>query len=253
MGYIMNEDLTEIIKKIKDSLKLNKYETNAYITLIKLGKAKPVDIAKNSNIPVQRIYDILKNLQKKGLITAVGENYFEIVDPASSFQIIAQNIIVDASIKARELESLGKALSNITKTKVFDEVKIIYGVKETIGNTITIVKNCNENLFFMVYKVLDKLVDLWPLLYEIISTTKSGATLLIPYDTKIEQKYIEESEKHGFRIMKSQTVFMDLFVGCNTVIIGLPSPTYEVVSIIVNNEDFSKALKSRIQEIISKI
>ncbi|WP_292321098.1 TrmB family transcriptional regulator [Caldisphaera sp.] len=249
----MNEDLTEIVKKVKEVLKLNKYETSAYVTLIKLGKSKPVDIAKNSNIPVQRVYDVLKNLQKKGLITAKEENFYEVVDPSSSLQAIAQNMIVDANIRARELESLGKALSNITKTKVFDEVKIIYGVKETIGNTIAIVRKCDEKPFFMVYKVLDKLVDLWPLLYEIISTTRSGATLLIPYDTKIEQKYIEESEKHGFKIVKSKAVFMDLFVGCNTVIIGLPSPTYEVISIIINNEDFSNALKNRIQEIMSKI
>ncbi|AFZ70127.1 putative transcriptional regulator [Caldisphaera lagunensis DSM 15908] len=248
----MGEDLEKIKNKIKETLKLNKYETNAYFTLLKLGKSRPTDIAKNSNIPIQRIYDVLKSLEKKGLITTKDQIYYEILEPSLSFQTIAQNLIADANIKAREIENIGQFLSGITTIKTIDEIKIIYGVKETIGNTITYVKNCNEKPYFMVYKVLDKLLDLWPLLYEIISTTKNGAYLLLPYDAKIGEKYIEESKKHNFEIIKSRAVFMDLYVGCKTVIIGLPSKIYEVISIVINNEEFSNALKERMREIINK-
>ncbi len=46
---------------------LNKYEAQAYIALLKKNKATATEVAQRAGIPKQRIYDVLDNLQLKGL------------------------------------------------------------------------------------------------------------------------------------------------------------------------------------------
>mgnify|MGYP003336008963 CR=1 FL=1 len=46
---------------------LNKYEALAYLALLEENKATAMDIAHHSGVPRQRIYDVLDNLQTKGL------------------------------------------------------------------------------------------------------------------------------------------------------------------------------------------
>ncbi len=46
---------------------LNKYEALAYLALLEENNAAAIDIASHSGVPKQRIYDVLDNLQNKGL------------------------------------------------------------------------------------------------------------------------------------------------------------------------------------------
>jgi sugar-specific transcriptional regulator TrmB len=46
---------------------LNKYEALAYLALLEENNAAAIDIANRSGVPKQRIYDVLDNLQTKGL------------------------------------------------------------------------------------------------------------------------------------------------------------------------------------------
>ena len=46
---------------------LNKYEALAYLALLEKNNVAALDIAGRSGIPKQRIYDVLDNLQTKGL------------------------------------------------------------------------------------------------------------------------------------------------------------------------------------------
>ncbi|RLF87727.1 TrmB family transcriptional regulator, partial [Thermococci archaeon] len=50
----------EIIKMLQ-KLGLTKYESLAYITLLKLGTSKATDLTKESGIPHTRIYDVLSS------------------------------------------------------------------------------------------------------------------------------------------------------------------------------------------------
>ncbi len=46
---------------------LNRYEALAYLALLEENKATAIDVAHRSGVPKQRIYDVLDNLQAKGL------------------------------------------------------------------------------------------------------------------------------------------------------------------------------------------
>ena len=57
----------EVVKLLKE-FGLNSYEAKAYVALLKLGRAPATEVAKESGIPPQRVYDSLKSLEEKGFI-----------------------------------------------------------------------------------------------------------------------------------------------------------------------------------------
>ena len=57
----------EVIKLLKE-YNLNTYEAKAYYTLLLLGEASATRVARESQIPQQRIYDALRSLEKKGFL-----------------------------------------------------------------------------------------------------------------------------------------------------------------------------------------
>jgi len=72
----------EIIEKLK-LLGLRDYEARIYATLVVLGPSKASEIAKESEVPRPRVYDVLKELHKKGFVDISEGNptYFRAVEP----------------------------------------------------------------------------------------------------------------------------------------------------------------------------
>jgi len=59
----------ELINKIKGLLKLNQYEARVLLALCLEGGPRTVrEISKRSDVPVQRVYDVLESLKSKGLV-----------------------------------------------------------------------------------------------------------------------------------------------------------------------------------------
>ncbi len=105
-------------------LGLNKYEFQAYQSLIKLGKSSAPQISKVSNVPYGRIYDILSSLESKGYIkTITGKTkQFIASDPIEIIKLIRN--------KKKELENLevefGK-LEQIYDTREEEPVIVVKG------------------------------------------------------------------------------------------------------------------------------
>ena len=57
----------EIISKLK-KFKLSETEAKVYLFLIRAGKSTARDICNSLFIPDSKVYDVLKNLQRKGFI-----------------------------------------------------------------------------------------------------------------------------------------------------------------------------------------
>ncbi len=60
-------EVKEAVKLLKE-FGLNSYEAKAYVALLKLGRAPATEVAKESGIPPQRVYDSLRSLEEKGFI-----------------------------------------------------------------------------------------------------------------------------------------------------------------------------------------
>lgn len=62
------ESTREIILKYLEFIGIKGYEAKAYLTLLKLGEETAPKLATRAGIPLPRIYDVLENLSRKGLV-----------------------------------------------------------------------------------------------------------------------------------------------------------------------------------------
>ncbi|NJE45969.1 TrmB family transcriptional regulator [Thermococcus sp. GR7] len=96
----------EIIEKLQ-KLGLTKYESLAYITLLKLGPSKATDITKESGIPHTRVYDVLSSLHRKGFVDVMhgAPRLYKPVNPEVVLEKIKEEFIEDLeNLKAAFLE-----------------------------------------------------------------------------------------------------------------------------------------------------
>ena len=86
----------EIIEKLQ-RLGLTKYESLAYITLLKLGPSKATDITKESGIPHTRVYDVLSSLHRKGFVDVMQgtPRLYKPVNPEVVLEKIKEEIVQD--------------------------------------------------------------------------------------------------------------------------------------------------------------
>ncbi|HLE05955.1 MAG TPA: helix-turn-helix domain-containing protein, partial [Candidatus Nanoarchaeia archaeon] len=97
-------------------LGLNKYESDAYVALVKLGSASAFNISKASSVPFGRIYDSLNVLEIKGLVEVVPTKpkKYKAVDPTS-----ALNTLVDEGFN--ELTKIRADIKNSVASLVKNE------------------------------------------------------------------------------------------------------------------------------------
>ncbi|MCF7866811.1 helix-turn-helix domain-containing protein [Candidatus Woesearchaeota archaeon] len=95
---------------------LNKYESTAYQSLVKLGTTTASRISKDSGVPHSRIYDVLDSLEHKGLVKVFPDKTkrFTATNPENLIKLIEE--------KKKKIE--------ITEKKLV-ELKQIYEEKET--------------------------------------------------------------------------------------------------------------------------
>ncbi|MDH5793079.1 MAG: hypothetical protein OEZ18_00760 [Candidatus Bathyarchaeota archaeon] len=62
------EELWKIAEILNKQLGLSPYESRAYVSLIIYGPMSPSELARKSDIPRPRTYDVLRNLMEKGML-----------------------------------------------------------------------------------------------------------------------------------------------------------------------------------------
>ena len=102
----------EYIKKLVE-LGLLPRETRIYLALLNKKNFTATEIAKVSDIPRQKIYEILDNLIKKGIcVEKVGKvKRYKAVEPELVFQGLIEKYKSDFAIKLKEKEKLTNELS----------------------------------------------------------------------------------------------------------------------------------------------
>ncbi len=114
-------------------LGLNKYESDCYETLVKLGKATAYKISESSGVPYGRIYDVLNSLVSKNLIKIIPEKIKKFV-PATP-DVLLESL----KKKEKELQEIKKEL---------EKAKKIYS--ETLTEPVEIVKG--QRNFYKIIK-----------------------------------------------------------------------------------------------------
>ncbi len=132
-----------IWKKLK-SYGLNKYESCAYITLLKIGESTAAKISSESSVPHGKIYPTLESLKKKNFIKITQKN-------PKRFISIKPEIVLGKKLQEKkekiislekETSNLFKVLSSLSSKKTIptEKIQIINGFKNYL-TTSTMLHN----------------------------------------------------------------------------------------------------------------
>ncbi|MDK2782612.1 MAG: HTH-type transcriptional regulator, sugar sensing transcriptional regulator [Thermococcaceae archaeon] len=142
------------LKALLKELGLNKYEVNAYLTLIKQGPLTAGDLASLSKVPQPRIYDVVRSLMSKGFVAITSERPKKIVplDPEKVFDEMEKGYLKKVELAKKELKAM------YTPHESRREV-IVVKSKTTLENYITeVIKNAQYHLSLAIpSQLLEKL------------------------------------------------------------------------------------------------
>lgn len=102
-----------MIEKLK-KLGLTSYESQAYISLLKLGDAEADEIALNAKIPMGRIYNVLSGLDEAHLVRAqdTRPRRYACVDPAAALTRLSTTKREELKQASQEIEAMADDLKN---------------------------------------------------------------------------------------------------------------------------------------------
>ncbi len=135
-------------------LGLTQYESQALIALTKLGTAEASRIAKVSNVPQSKIYEIMRQLERKGIITTEemkgSANYYRfLVEPSQAIIQLQENYTKPIRLASERAQSdLAKVYGTLgDETHLQHELWTIKGVVRII-KTIEEMMESAQSLVF---------------------------------------------------------------------------------------------------------
>ena len=137
----MRED--EIIDKLQ-KLGLTKYESVAYITLLKLGPSKATDITKESGIPHTRVYDVLSSLHRKGFVDVMhgSPRLYKPVNPEVVLEKVKEEFISDIE----ELKGAFLELYREVHGEELPEIWTIQGFDNTVERAEYVIRTAKHEV-----------------------------------------------------------------------------------------------------------
>jgi sugar-specific transcriptional regulator TrmB len=236
-----------LVDELRRLLGLSSYEARAYLAVLR-GTHRPRDIARESGVPLQRVYDVLARLEERGLVARTPDGFYA-VEPREAMRTAAERTIAEAKLRARDLERLAERLQAQTET-ARGYVRLAPGLAEAVAAALEALSRCRGGeVWVLAYKAAERAADLRPVLEEVLARLPRGARILVSTDARLEPEPVEEVKGRGFDVRRSPAVLMDMLAACDTTVIGLPSGDDDAVAVVVRNNVFAEGLRRRLRGI----
>lgn len=130
------------IGELTNKFGLSRYEKQAYLALLILGRSKSREVSKESKVSYGRIYEILEKLEQRGLVSIIPTEpkTFEAIEPRLAFKMILEQ-------KKQELKKLEGEIKDVKiplkklQRKEEDKTLILHGTQKYMG----VVMKMNED------------------------------------------------------------------------------------------------------------
>ncbi|MFH1587260.1 MAG: helix-turn-helix domain-containing protein [Candidatus Diapherotrites archaeon] len=130
--------MPEVNKPILKQMGLTENEIEVYLTLLRVGSSSVSSIAEHSRLYRPYVYDTLKKLQEKGLISSVGKEgkkFFRAAKPQKLMDFLKDKEAALESIMP-SLESLMKAPKEDTIVELYKGKGVVKTVQRDVLNTL---------------------------------------------------------------------------------------------------------------------
>ena len=233
--------------RLRRLLGLSGYEARVYLAVLG-GASRPRDIAEEAGVPPQRIYDVLRSLQRRGLVVQTGEGY-QATPPARVLAAEAERLIVEARLRADELRALARELERHAVSTAREHVAVEEGLSRALAAALAALQECSEKPWLLAYKTAEKAEELLPALSRLLEAlSRRGARVIIYTGATVPEHVLRTvASMPGVELRASDAVLLDIMVACNTVVIGVPGRGGNVVAVSIANREFADALKRRLK------
>lgn len=229
---------------------LSEKEALVYLTLLKLGTSTTTQIAVASNISRTTIYDIIKSLRDKGIISSSSQNKIMHIQAASPEKLIhlldeRQNAIKEILPVLKSMETKSPELP---KTELFvgkEGIKTAYQALLDNKTPLFAFSNTNAMLKLMPYyaprHIAERVKNKIPL--KVLSEDSPIARkILFSKDAQ------EHRETRVLNSLKKAAITIYITKG---LVATMSTSENEPLGILIHHEDFAKALQIVFDEIWS--
>jgi sugar-specific transcriptional regulator TrmB len=262
------QSFDEIESQLREVFKLSSYEVKSYLSLLKLGKQTPKELAKSASIPLPRIYDTLESLMSKGFALKQDE-YYSPIPPRTALHGRTIQFEKDFEREQKTREAVERDLSNFLEKSSMQARQRIHSEGE-----ISVLKGFNaiQNKFgellsessevILVAKRAVEAKDVFiPIMLEYGAgnvgnrkSKKKSIRIIVPKDTEVSEDEIRAASEASAEIRKSDQILFDMMItDQNDVLIGVPDPLSEeinhAIAILFRNSSFAKSTKNAVEEV----
>ncbi|WP_340818271.1 helix-turn-helix domain-containing protein [Methanolobus sp. WCC4] len=268
-------------EKLLANIGLNKYESTVYWTLLKKGELEASKLSQLSRVPIGRIYEILRNLNKYGLVEIKPSRprKYRTVDLKIAFELMykrrEEEALNELKLLREALDEIERQLSNDDSPKhvetIFwpdkfhdDELKeTVTSFFEDIEHEICVVTplkykpgvsdqyDDSMSIFSRAYldlaqrgihvKILDSHSQLLPSIKELVDPIEDGSVK--DHLKEFLEIRILETE-HDFVIFDSKTLFLDIEDQIDTgTSLGMTQ---------IHDESYTKRFKAKFEDLWTK-
>lgn len=241
------------MEKLK-ALGLNKYETEAYLTLLKMGKTTAYRLSENSEVPFGRVYEILESLENKGLVTLESKDpkKYEAVNPEIGLRALLNEKGKEWKEEKEELEDFIDSLEY--KEKEVEEVKFVKSKEVYYKKLEQLVKNAKEEILSVVGG-LGAAESTRAEEYERKFVEGGGSVKMMVTVTQENRQRVKRAQDIGIDLKDSPFEGIRLHVvdeEKTLIAVNKPSMIFERAALIVEDEDFSRSVKRMFNSVWEK-
>ena len=226
-----------------EEIGLNKYDKQAYRTLLDIGTGTAKQISKESNVPYGRIYDTLHSLECLGLVSILRTEpkTFRIIEPNIAFKILIEK-------KEERLAKLKKLVKGIKVAKGMEfgqskNTTILLHGKDKMEDMKDIMKDLSKRELLITPLTFNPRTKT-RILRERYLRRSVKEKIILPKVTKKNLMNVREAAKLGSEIKTFPFKgFRMILKDREEALVSIVDPkTDEYLSIYTKNKEFTKSL-----------
>lgn len=249
-------------KQLMGAFKLNLYESRVYLSLLR-GEMSPKEIAKASNVPLPRTYDILSSLESKGFVERRSKGGFSAIAPRAALDgRIAQferGFRKEQEEREKSLAKLIKMLEPPFKMSTppkEDEVAVLHGIN-AIANKFNEILSASNDVLFIVRRAAEA-KEFFVNQLESLELSSKRIRILVSKDVRIGKEERLLIGKLGLRLKQVDDIilFDVMAAGESTIMIGVPDPfseePFHSLAVMINSRSFNKSIRKAVEPIFGR-
>lgn len=244
---------------MKEKLKeigLTEYEAKAYLTLLQFGTQTGKEVAEKSGIPPTRVFDVLRSLANKGLVSLLQGRplLFKPIEPEVGIKNIVERRLERLKKLERDILSLTKTIrKKEAKAEIHEKVTVILGFEKMFDHVTELINKASKRV--LIFSIGEEIP--WKVKLAIKNAVKRGLdTRFIASKCDEENKHVlKEFKKLGWKMkhfLTSQEYSFGVYDDTAVINIKNPKMKEERITVIFEVKGLARALRDYFEQLWKK-